>query len=260
MQRQQRRQRLLTKPTWPAAYGHFPCGVVDSTLDEARREAGKFPNPTWFTATRQTAPRGRRGRAWVEPVGNFAATLSLPVSDPSEAAFRSFIAALALDSALNGFLGEGDETALKWPNDVLLNGRKVAGILLESLNAQNRIWGVAIGIGVNLAQAPQSDVLEAGAVPPISLADVIGKAIGPEDFLAHLAFAFDRWETAFQTGGFAAIRIAWLARAAKLGKVVTARTVRDTFTGTFDTIDDAGQLVLTTSDGRISVPAADVYF
>ena len=234
--------------------------MVDSTLDEARREAGKLANPTWFTATRQTDPRGRRGRAWVEPEGNFAATLALPVADPREAAFRSFVAALALENALGGFLELRDETALKWPNDVLLNGRKVAGILLESLTAQNRIWGVAIGIGVNLAQAPQSDALEAGAVPPICLADVIGKSVSPEDFLAYLAHAFEKWEIAFQTSGFAVIRTAWLARAARLGEVITARTVRDSFTGTFDTIDDAGQLVLTTTEGRITVPAADVYF
>ncbi|MEO9826555.1 MAG: biotin--[acetyl-CoA-carboxylase] ligase [Paracoccaceae bacterium] len=251
---------MSTKPTWPVGYGHFPCGVVDSTLDEARREAGKFPNPTWFTATRQTAPRGRRGRAWVEPEGNFAATLAIPVANPNEAAFRSFIAALALNDALRAFPGVGDGTALKWPNDVLLNGRKVAGILLESLTVQNRIWGVAIGIGVNLAQAPQNNALEEGAVAPICLADVTSNAVSPEDFLAHLACAFDRWETAFQTGGFTVIRTAWLARAAKLGEVITARTVRDTFTGTFDTIDDAGQLVLKTAEGRITVPAADVYF
>ena len=251
---------MSIKPTWPAAYGHVPCGVIDSTLDEARREAGKFPNPTWFTATRQTAPRGRRGRAWVEPEGNFAATLSMSVNDPNEAAFRSFVAALALEDALAAFLGQSDETALKWPNDVLLNGRKVAGILLESLTAQNRIWGVAIGIGVNLVQAPHTDALENGAIAPISLSEATGRTISADDFLAHLAFAFDQWESTFQTGGFAAIRTAWLARAARLGEVITARTVRDTYTGTFDTIDDAGQLVLTTSDGRITIPAADVYF
>ena len=228
-------------------------------MDVARDSAGQYPNPTWFTATRQTAPRGRRGRAWVEPEGNLAATLSLSVSDPSEAAFRSFIAALALAEALDAFI-DRDRITLKWPNDVLLDGRKVAGILLESLSAQNHIWGVAIGIGVNLAATPPSASLENGAVSPISVAEVTGKTISAEDFLIFLAQAFATWEKTFQQSGFAPIRTAWLARAARLGTLITARTVRDTHTGTFDTIDDAGQLVLTTNDGRISVPAADVYF
>ena len=229
-------------------------------MDVARESAGQYPNPTWFTATRQTAPRGRRGRAWIEPEGNFAATLALSVADPSEAAFRSFIAALALAESLDAFVDRTDLIALKWPNDVLLEERKIAGILLESLSAQNRIWGVAIGIGVNLAEVPQRTDLEEGAVPPISLAHVIGKTVSPDDFLLHLAGAFANWETVFHKSGFAAIRTAWLSRAARLGTQITARTVRDTHTGTFDTIDDAGQLVLTTRDGRITIPAADVYF
>lgn len=250
---------MLTKPPWPSDYGHLPCGVVDSTLDEARREAGKFPNPTWFTATRQTAARGRRGRTWIAPKGNFGATVSVPIQDATTAAFRSFVAALALAEALDAFL-DADRITLKWPNDVLVDGRKIAGILLESLSAQNRIWGVAIGIGVNLAEAPPLSSLEEGAVSPVSLAAVSGQIVTPDAFLTHLAAAFAHWETTLREQGFPAIRTAWLARAAKLGEVITARTVRDSFTGTFDTVDDAGQLVLKTAEGRISVPAADVYF
>ncbi|NNE88657.1 MAG: biotin--[acetyl-CoA-carboxylase] ligase [Silicimonas sp.] len=238
----------------------MPLGEVSSTLDVAQESAGQYPNPTWFTATRQTAPRGRRGRTWVETEGNFAATLTLPIENPAEAAFRSFIAALAVADALDAFVKTPASVSLKWPNDALLDGRKVAGILLESLSAQNRIWGVAIGIGVNLAAAPPFEAMDEGAVAPVALADIIGQTISPEDFLTQLAPAFAQWEQTFQTNGFTAIRTAWLARAAKLGEVITARTVRDTHTGTFDTVDDAGQLVLNTPQGRITVPAADVYF
>lgn len=247
-------------PDWPAEYGHLPLGVVASTLDEAQRDAGQFPNPTWFTATKQTAPRGRRGRPWIGPEGNFAATLSLPVEDATTAAFRSFIAALALADALSAYVPDPDCLSLKWPNDVLIDGRKVAGILLESLSAQNQIWGVAIGIGVNLAEAPPLSSLEDGAMSPTSLAAASGKVVAPDEFLAELAPAFAKWETVYRTGGFEPIREEWLRRAARLGEVVTARTVRDTFTGTFDTLDDAGQLVLNTPEGRVAVPAADVYF
>lgn len=233
---------------------------MDSTLDEAQRQASKFPNPTWFTASRQTAPRGRRGRAWISTEGNFAATLSLPVEDPTKAAFRSFIAALAVADALSAFLPDPSCLALKWPNDVLLDGCKVAGILLESLSTGNQIWGVAIGIGVNLAEAPPLSSLEDGAVAPVSLAGASGTVVTPDGFLAELAPAFAKWETFYRTNGFDTIREAWLGRAARLGEMITARTVRDTFIGTFDTVDDAGQLVLNTPKGRVAVPAADVYF
>lgn len=235
-------------------------GEVGSTLDVAQESAGQYPNPTWFTATRQTVARGRRGRVWIAPEGNFAATLTLPIKEPATAAFRSFIAALALAEAIDVHLKDAERVTLKWPNDVLIDGRKVAGILLESLSAQNRIWGVAIGIGVNLAEAPPLSSLEKGAVMPISLAAASGTLVSPDGFLAHIAPAFAAWESTFQTGGFAPIRTAWLARAARLGEVITARTVRETFIGTFDTIDDAGQLVMKAAEGRIKVPAADVFF
>ena len=245
--------------TWPVDYGHYPLDEVTSTLDVAREQGGIYPNPTWFTATRQTAARGRRGRSWVEPEGNFAATLSLPIADPNQAAFRSFIAALALHDAMSGLLPTDAGLSLKWPNDVLLNGGKVAGILLETLTHKNRIWGVAIGIGVNLAAAPPASSVEPDAVPPKALADA-GVTVTPDVFLSHLAPAFDKWETTFIQSGFPVIRHAWLNHAARLGETITARTVRDTLTGTFETIDDTGQLVLRTAKGQVQVPAADVFF
>ena len=232
---------------------------MTSTLDIAREQAGLYPNPTWFTATRQTAARGRRGRPWVEPEGNFSATLSLPIAEPNHAAFRSFIAALALYDAMAELLGADTALSLKWPNDVLLNDRKVAGILLETLSHKNRIWGIAIGIGVNLAAAPPAGAVESQAVPPIALAEA-GTIVTPDEFLSQLAPAFDRWESAFRQSGFGPIRQAWLNYAARLGEVIVARTTREVFTGTFESIDETGQLVLRTAKGQVRVPAAEVYF
>jgi BirA family biotin operon repressor/biotin-[acetyl-CoA-carboxylase] ligase len=190
------------------------------------------------------------------PKGNFAATLVLPMDAPDTAALRSFLAALALREACVGLTGREDDFKLKWPNDVLLRGGKLAGILLESLNAQQ----LAIGIGVNLASAPAPETLEAGAVPPAALNQSYGIAIGPEAFLDALATAYARFETQMQTYGFAPIRAAWLAHAARLGDVITARTNSEEITGTFADVDLSGQLVLETPKGRVMIPAADVYF
>ncbi len=247
-------------PAWPDGYGHLPLGEVTSTLDVARDEAGQYPNPTWFTATRQTAARGRRGRAWVEPEGNFAATLSLIEAEPARAALRSFVAALALADALSQFVDDPSALSLKWPNDVLLKNGKVAGILLEGLLSGAKPWGVAIGFGVNLAKAPPVDAVEEGAVEPIALADVSPHEVTPDRFLVDLAAAFATWEARFQSDGFAEIRLARLDRAARLGETITARAGPRTITGIFETIDAQGQLVLRGPKGQIAIPAADVFF
>lgn len=246
---------------WPQGYGLLPLGTVTSTMEEGRARRAELSGPTWITAERQTAGRGRRGRAWANPEGNFAGTLVIPnVSTPEAAALRSFVAAVALDEAFVTLTGRSEAFALKWPNDVLLNGGKCAGILLESLTEQGRITGVMIGIGVNLASAPAPDVLEAGAVPPVALSGEFGLAVTPEDFLEALAPAFAKWDAQFVSYGFAPIRQAWLARAARLGQQVTARLPNDEITGTFRTVDEEGRLVLSTSKGERCIAAGDVFF
>jgi BirA family biotin operon repressor/biotin-[acetyl-CoA-carboxylase] ligase len=170
------------------------------------------------------------------------------------------VAAVALADALAAVIGPGTTIALKWPNDVLLNGGKVAGILLESAGQGGAVSHLAIGIGVNLAEAPPAAAVEPGAQMPVSVLGETGIRIAPEDFLIPLASAFDRWERRFRTYGFAPIRTAWLARAARIGQPITARTARETITGTFETIAEDGALVLATSQGRRVIPAADVYF
>lgn len=246
---------------WPRGYGYLPLGEVTSTLDEARRRRGEVSGPTWITATHQTAARGRRGRAWSNPVGNFAGTLVLPdVQDPETAALRSFVIALALDEAFTTLTGRAEAFSLKWPNDVLLHGGKVAGILLESLTEGGRLAGLAIGIGVNLAEAPGADGVEPGALTPVSLAGEIGLAVSPEDFLNALAPAYARWEARFAQYGFAPIRTAWLARAARLGETVTARLPGESIVGTFRTVDETGQLILSTPKGERRIAAGDVFF
>ncbi len=234
---------------------------VDSTLSEAARIAPSLTGPEWILALRQTAGRGRRGRAWADPKGNFAATLVLqPREAPATAALRSFVAALALFDACVAVTGRVDGFALKWPNDVLLNGGKLAGILLESTGQGQNTAHLFIGIGVNLAEAPAAADVEERSLRPVSLFSETGAQVDPETFLTHLAAAYARYEAQLTTFGFEPIRTAWLARAAKLGQVITARTGAAETTGTFETVDVLGNLVLNTAKGRVSIPAADIFF
>lgn len=246
---------------WPEGYGRLVLAEVDSTLNEAARIAPSLTGPEWILAHRQTQARGRRGRAWRNPKGNLAATLVLrPDGGADSAALRSFVAALALFDACVAVTGRAAGLALKWPNDVLLNGGKLAGILLESAGKGKEVGHLAIGIGVNLAEAPAVGELEPGAVRPVSLLSETGALVDPETFLTELAAAYDSYETQFRTYGFEPIRAAWLARAARLGEVVAARTSASETVGTFETVDGQGNLVLKTARGRVSIPAADIYF
>ncbi|MGB5558726.1 MAG: biotin--[acetyl-CoA-carboxylase] ligase [Paracoccaceae bacterium] len=246
---------------WPEGVGRRILPEIDSTNAEAARIAASLTEPCWILALNQTAAHGRRGRAWINPPGNFAATYVMhPAESPDKIALRSFVAALALHDALVAATGHLDGLALKWPNDVLLQGGKVAGILLETSGQGASVDYLAIGIGVNLANAPDPADLEPGATRPVALDDIIGGTISPQNFLNLLAPAYAWWEHRFTQDGFAPIRETWLRYAARIGKVITARTGTEEITGTFETIDDAGNLILTTPKGRRTIAAAEVFF
>ena len=223
--------------------------------------APETPGPAWFLGLEQTAGRGRRARPWASPRGNFYGTLLLHPTEPPEIiALRSFAASLALRDAFVSLTGLPGAFALKWPNDVLLNGGKVAGILLESTANKSGGFDLAIGIGVNLIGAPDPAAVEPGATIPVSLLEETGLRVTPEAFLDALAPAYAVWETKFIHDGFAALRQEWLAHAARLGDTIRARTGSQTREGVFETIDPAGNLILRMSSGSVAIPAAEVFF
>jgi len=249
-------------PAWPAGVAREVFDTLDSTNAEAlRRAAAGATGPLWILAHRQTAARGRRGRAWASPPGNFAATLLMQTPGaPADAALRSFVAALGLFDAVVDLTGRPQALALKWPNDVLLHGAKFAGILLETGGPPGGALRLAIGFGVNLATAPEAEALEPGATPPACLRDATGVSVEPETFLGVLAPSVARWEDRLRGEGLAPVRRAWLDRAARLGQPLTARLPGREVTGRFETIDETGALVLATETGRVALSAAEVYF
>ncbi len=247
-------------PAWPDSYGRVILDEIDSTMREAARRAPHLTGPTWIMARHQTAAHGRRGRPWQSPAGNFAATLLLrPDDPPGRAALRSFSSAVAVYQALSTCIA-AERLSLKWPNDVLLDGGKVAGILLESSGYGTRLNWLAIGIGVNLVAAPDIAAVEPRALPPVSLKGQGAQALDAEDLLYRLAVCFAAQEKTFRDFGFDPIRRLWLRHASHLGQVITARTAREEITGTFETVDEAGNLVLVTPESRQAIPAAEVFF
>lgn len=241
--------------------GRIVLPKIDSTNAEGFRRALGLAGPTWILAGVQTAGRGRRARPWSSPAGNFHGTLVLkPTEPPETVALRSFAAALALRDALIAVTGLPGSFALKWPNDVLCNGGKLAGILLESQGLSGPDPVLCIGIGINLIAAPDPDQVEPGALRPVSLLAETGLRITPEAFLDALAPAYAQWEATFRTQGFAPLRAAWLAHAARLGEPIRARTGSETHEGRFDGIDADGNLILATAQATLAIPAAEVFF
>jgi BirA family biotin operon repressor/biotin-[acetyl-CoA-carboxylase] ligase len=208
--------------------------------------------PLWLTARSQTAGRGRRGRMWVSEPGNLYASLMLiDPSPPERAAELSFVAALALHDAVGGRIaGLAPRLVVKWPNDLLIDGNKFAGILIEG---EGR--AVVIGIGVNCVHHPKGTEF-----PATDLASA-GVRASPESLFGPLCAAMTNRLAQWDRGaGFAAIRSDWLARAAGLGKPVRVVITEGERRGLFETIDERGCLVLRHADGTIeTVAAGDVF-
>lgn len=234
---------------------------IDSTNAEARRraEAGET-GPLWIAARRQSAGRGRRGREWSSETGNLAATLLLTTrKSPAEAAQITFIAALAVADLLDAFAPAG-LVSIKWPNDVMLDGRKASGILVESgPSLSGGLW-LAVGVGVNLAHAPGDTERPATALADHLRHDV---AAAPSLDVAAgmLAEAFDVWLDRWETLGFQPVLDAWAARAPGLHGPCVARLGHETLTGVADGVEADGALRLKLPDGSLRlVSAGDVFF
>ena len=219
--------------------------------------------PVWVTAAEQAGGRGRRGRSWHSPIGNLYASLLLIDPCPAEIAPQlGFVAGVALVEAVDALLANRAQHAspsaqLKWPNDLLSrDGAKIAGILLEASRLLDGRFACVIGIGVNCRSHP-SDLSYAAA----NLSALAGHDVAPDDLLSRLDDALISWLARWRGGqGFTMVRNAWLRRAAGLGEPVTARIGERTVRGTFETIDDAGRLLVATSGERIVVDAGDVLF
>ena len=212
--------------------------------------------PVWIAARRQTAGRGRRGRAWHSLEGNlFASGLYVIDRPPAQAAQLSFVAALAVAAVCDAALGDASRTRLKWPNDVLVDGRKVAGILLESGAAPGGGLWLAVGIGINLVAAPDDTER-----PAIALSRAGGR-LDRETALPLLAGAFDTEFQRWMQGGFGASRDHWLARAHGLGERCIVRLANETLDGVFGDLGPDGALRLDLASGQHRyISAGEVFF
>jgi BirA family transcriptional regulator, biotin operon repressor / biotin---[acetyl-CoA-carboxylase] ligase len=228
--------------------------TTTSTNDDAKTaaQAGAKDNSVYVSET-QTGGRGRRGRSWASPAGNLYASLLIrPQCDQTTAGLYSFAIAMAIYDALKE-LGCKD-ISLKWPNDVLLSGKKISGILLESDGAAWCGW-LVIGFGVNVMHCP-----DVAMYPTTSLHEQ-NCIVDLDALLNKILDKFSVWRECLAKTGFEPLRQAWLAVAAGQGQEIIARLPGRSVTGRFQTIDSQGYLCMLGADGMTyKIAAGDVYF
>jgi BirA family transcriptional regulator, biotin operon repressor / biotin---[acetyl-CoA-carboxylase] ligase len=212
--------------------------------------------PLWVIAQQQTEGRGRRGNQWVSPHGNLYATLLLTDPAPADcAAQASFVSALAVHDAIVGCAPALREAVkLKWPNDVLCDGSKLAGILIEGEQAPHGL-AVAIGIGVNVRHHP-----DGAAYPATDLAAVGAEVSAHSLFRALSAAMVERLAQWRRGAGFGAVRAEWLERAAFKGGNMKVRLPGGELSGRYESLDERGCLMLRLDDGTLQAIAAGEVF
>jgi BirA family biotin operon repressor/biotin-[acetyl-CoA-carboxylase] ligase len=205
---------------------------------------------TWLRADRQEGGRGRQGRHWVSPPGNlYASTLVRRLGGDPPAPSLAMVAAVALDELLQAWIGP-DRLTIKWPNDLLVDGAKISGILLEGADQ-----AVVVGIGVNLAHHPQ-DIDR----PATSLAALGLSPPDPGDFATELATVFGAWLARWRGEGLGVVLARWQARAHPPGTALSVRAPEGALEGLYDGLAVDGALRLKGADGRIHlVHAGDVF-
>lgn len=250
----------MTNLTWLKKYNLLIFDEIDSTNSEALRLArvcrvGNFT--IW--ARSQTSGRGRQGKAWESVRGNLFLSLLLnediPVTKQPQMSFVTALAAYDLIYFFTRQAGVFPEIKLKWPNDILVNGKKISGILLESLSFNDNT-SLVIGIGVNVFVSPDDSGQAATSLKAECFRDV-----GLEEVINNFMLSFEKYHSIWQQSGFIEIRRQWLKKAAKLNEVIVVDDGNSKITGIFKDIDFSGGIRIKTEDGKIhSLSAGQVFF
>jgi BirA family biotin operon repressor/biotin-[acetyl-CoA-carboxylase] ligase len=205
-------------------------------------------------ALTQTKGRGRHGNEWISPMGNLYMSFILrPECSPDRAGQLSFVLSVALSEAIDEFIDQKHDKSLKWPNDILIDNKKCAGILLESeLTLDGKIEFIVAGIGVNILASPEE---------AIGIQEVAGdRQVAIHPFRDILLGKIDKYYSKWKKDGFEEIRKLWIKQAYGIGNKIEARVSDKTICGTFEEIDDSGTLIINTDDKKHKINAGEIFF
>ncbi len=231
----------------PDAYKLIAYDELGSSNDEAKLIANDADDKTILWTKIQTKGHGRRNNEWKSPLGNLYTSIILkPDIKPIDAGNLSFTVAICLYRTLRTFMKDAD-IGLKWPNDVLVNGKKISGILLETEIQDNKLNWIVIGVGLNIISSP-SDV-------GISISDVID----PPDIEEVIEVFYHNLDACLQLS-LAEVREEWLDNAIRIGENIIVRLPRKELTGIFKGLDNDCRLILSTDAGDVLISSGDVFY
>jgi BirA family biotin operon repressor/biotin-[acetyl-CoA-carboxylase] ligase len=244
---------------WFAYYNLIIFDEIDSTNDEARRLAQEGVLGDFIVwAKKQTKGKGRYGKQWISSEDNLYLSLLLTsVTDAELASELSFVTAVAVGEALMSLTSQ-KKIGYKWPNDILCNGKKLCGILLECerSNQQSALDFLVIGIGVNIKDFPANMDTPATSLHAEGYTDIINDQL-LDTVMQHFCYWFEQWKEQ----GFAVIREAWLKKALNLGKVITVNTPNERLSGVFETLREDGCMELRLAGGQLClISSGEVFF
>ncbi len=228
---------------------------VDSTQEIVKDKVLSENAPEGYVlqALEQTKGKGRHGNVWISPPGNlYMSVLLRPDCIAEDAGHLAFVAALAVSNALDDFIGQGHDKKLKWPNDILVDGKKMSGILLETGLVSGRVDYVVVGIGINVDVVPEGRI----GLKDVGKGEVALEALR-DNVLQYLAAIYKKW----MDKGFEPIRAAWLAQACGIGEKIIVRMPDAEIRGVFDGLDEEGCLILKDKSGNERrVKSGEVFF
>lgn len=245
---------------WLREYNYLTFDVIDSTNSEARRVLSRGADGNFvISAGEQISGRGRNGRIWESRPGNLYMSILLEADGfynrQSDISFVTALAVYDSISEISRTCASKVDLIIKWPNDILINGAKISGILLESIKSNAKHY-LIIGIGVNIALSPNLSDKKT-----ISCADLNIKNISPSLMLDIIMKHFSYYYNLWQDKGFTPVRQLWLERSCKRGEVITVSDGRNRISGLFQDIDENGAIVLKLASGEhCKLSTGDVFF
>lgn len=229
-------------------------GTTPSTQDMVRNLADtNEPEGLVIQSLQQTKGRGRHGNEWSSPMGNlYMSVLLRPSCRADKAAQMSFVTALALSEAMDEAIEDGHTKTLKWPNDILIDGKKVSGILLETkLDKHGRIDYLIIGMGVNIFAPPEAAE---------GLDRIKKERLAVNTFRDACLEKLQKRYISWQEEGFAPIRAEWLKQAHGIDKAMKIRLPEISYEGVFKGIDESGALLAEIDGQQRIFTAGEVHF
>lgn len=231
---------------------------IDSTNEEAKRliRSGKVTKKTVLISKSQSLGHGRYGRNWVSKKGNLYTSIITKLDcSLDKAAHYSFIASVTVGDVVKEIIPADYEIEYKWPNDVLVNGAKVSGILLESLKDESSNYWLVIGVGVNINNCP-----EISEKTVVNLSSCVGSNLNVDNFFDKFINNFESKENLWKNKGFSCIRTAWLKNAHRLGDEITVNLSNKKFKGNFEGINDNGELEINVQGKKHYISSGEVFF